>query len=138
MHLTGARFAQPFRRIREHLARSGWRYSPNDDGYDRELALFPEDVLGWLADSQPEQLEKVVRPASTEAEQEHARQKLLRRLRTALDLDPAKNGGVLHVLRNGFSELSAKFQMAQFKPATGLNPAACPAQPPSIPASRAD
>lgn len=109
--------------ICEHLAAHGWLYSPSDDGYDRELALFPEDVLGWLADSQPEQLEKVVRPASTDAEQEQARQKLLRRLRTALDLDPAKNGGVLHVLRNGFSELSAKFQMAQFKPATGLNPA---------------
>ena len=48
--------------ICEHLAANGWLYSPNDAGYDRERALFPEDVLGWLADTQPEQLEKVVKP----------------------------------------------------------------------------
>ncbi len=37
--------------IAEHLAASGWLYSPTDAGYDRELALFPEDVLDWLKGS---------------------------------------------------------------------------------------
>ena len=37
-----------------HLAAHGWLYSPNDDGYDRQRALFPDDVFGWLADTQPE------------------------------------------------------------------------------------
>ena len=31
--------------ICEYLAANGWLYSPNDDGYDRARALFPEDVL---------------------------------------------------------------------------------------------
>ena len=48
--------------ICEHLAAHGWLYSPTDAGYDRELALFPEDVFGWLADTQPEQLAKRVKP----------------------------------------------------------------------------
>lgn len=108
--------------ICEHLATHGWQYSPTDAGYDRELALFPEDVLGWLADTQPEQLDKVVRPDGSEAERAQDQQRLLRRLRKVLDLDPATNGGVLHVLRNGFKERSANLQMAQFRPATGLNP----------------
>ncbi|MCH9736509.1 MAG: hypothetical protein K0U78_18470 [Actinomycetia bacterium] len=46
--------------IAEYLAARGWRYSPNDHGYDRERALFGEDVLGWLGDTQPEQLAKVL------------------------------------------------------------------------------
>lgn len=32
--------------ICEHLAENGWLYSPTDAGYDRESALFPEDVFG--------------------------------------------------------------------------------------------
>ena len=34
--------------ICEHLAAHGWLYSPTDAGYDKDRALFPEDVLGWL------------------------------------------------------------------------------------------
>ena len=37
--------------IAEYLNGHGWLYSPDDTGYDKELALFPEDVLGWLADT---------------------------------------------------------------------------------------
>ena len=36
--------------LAEHLARNGWEYSKDDTGYDRELALFPADVFGWLED----------------------------------------------------------------------------------------
>ena len=32
----------------EHLASNGWLYSEDDARYDRELALFPEDVICWL------------------------------------------------------------------------------------------
>ncbi len=48
-----------------HLADHGWLHSPTDDGYDLELALFPEDVLGWLADTRPDQLAKRVKPDAT-------------------------------------------------------------------------
>ncbi len=108
--------------ICDHLHAHGWLYSPNDSGYDAELALYPEDVLGWLADTQPDELAKVVRTGGSDAERQQDEWQLLRRLRKVLDLDPATNGGVLHVLRNGFNERTAKLQMAQFKPATALNP----------------
>mgnify|MGYP003623937090 CR=1 FL=1 len=41
-----------------HLAANGWLLNDaaNDHArYDRSRALFPEDVLGWLQDSQPEE-----------------------------------------------------------------------------------
>ena len=40
--------------ICQYLAAHGWLYSPTDAGYERALALFPEDVFGWLAETQPE------------------------------------------------------------------------------------
>ena len=40
--------------IAEHLGEHGWFHSPSSEGYDKERALFPEDVLGWLEDTDPE------------------------------------------------------------------------------------
>ncbi len=113
--------------ICQHLAANGWLYSPDDTGYDKALALFPEDVLGWFADTQPTQYAKVVRPGDSLALQEAAKTLLLGRLVKALDNDPFKHGGTLNVLRNGFGFVppsggSVKVQLAQFRPATGLNP----------------
>ncbi|MEG9492780.1 MAG: DEAD/DEAH box helicase family protein, partial [Microbacterium aurum] len=113
--------------IAEHLAANGWLYSPTDAGYDRELALFPEDVLGWLADSQTAEFEKVVRPGDTEAQREAAGRGILARLSKALDNDPFKNGGTIRILHEGFSMVplhggAVKFKLAQFRPATTNNP----------------
>ena len=103
--------------IAEHLATNGWLYSPNDDGYDRERALFPEDVFGWLADTQPDELAKVTKTGS-QAE----RNQLLDRLVKVLDAPLESGGGTLNVLRKGFSHIAARFDMAQFKPESTLNP----------------
>lgn len=103
----------------EHLAAQGWLYSPNDPGYDRERALFPDDVLGWLAETQPEQLEKVVKPGSKDIAKQQAQ--LLDRLVKVLDTPLDNGGGTLNLLRKGFSHLAAKFQMCVFKPESTLN-----------------
>ena len=66
--------------IAEHLAAHGWDCSPTDAGYDRDLALFPDDVLGWLAETQRPEFEKVVRPGDTEAQREAASRSILTRL----------------------------------------------------------
>jgi type I restriction enzyme R subunit len=105
--------------LAEYLAAHGWLYSPNDDGYDRERALFPDDVLGWLADTQPEQLEKVVKPGSGDIVKQQAQ--LLDRLVKVLDSALDNGGGALNLLRKGFSHLAAKFQMCVFKPESTLN-----------------
>ena len=113
--------------ICEHLAANGWLYSPTDTGYDRQLALFPQDVLGWLADTQPDEYAKAVRPDDSPARQEAAKALLLKRLTKVLDIDPFKNGGTLEILRSGFGYIpptggSVKLRMAQFRPATSINP----------------
>lgn len=113
--------------IAEHLAASGWLYSLTAAGYDRELALFPDDVLRWLEESQPTEFAEVVRPTDTDAEREAAARGILTRLAKSLDLDPLKNGGTIRLLHEGFSMVplhgaAVKFRMAQFRPATTHNP----------------
>ncbi len=113
--------------IAEYLAANGWLYSPTDAGYDRELALFPEDVLGWLDDSQSTEFTKVVRADDTDAQRDAAARGILSRLAKSLDNDPLKNGGTIRILHEGFSIVplhggAVKFRLAQFRPATTNNP----------------
>ncbi|WP_172651083.1 type I restriction endonuclease subunit R [Rhodococcus opacus] len=107
--------------ICEHLAAHGWLYSPTDVGYDRELALFPEDVFDWLADTQADQLAKRVKKDLTGAPLKKAQRGVLNTLVKALGADPKANGGTLSVLRRGFKDLNAQFSMCQFRPNTSLN-----------------
>lgn len=103
----------------EHLAANGWLYSVNDIGFDKSRALFEEDIFGWLQDTQPEELAKVVKPGS--AQETKQRAQLLDRIRKVLDTPHDAGGGTISVLRNGFSHLNAKFRMCQFRPDSGLN-----------------
>ena len=41
-----------------HLTANGW-LEGDPQKYDRELALYPEDLIGWLRDTQPQELEKL-------------------------------------------------------------------------------
>ena len=104
--------------IAEYLAARGWLYSPNDDGYDHERALFPEDIFGWLADTQPDELTKVLK-RDTPVERGQVLDRLVKVLETPLE----SGGGTLNVLRKGFSHIAARFDLCQFKPESTLNPA---------------
>ncbi|MGW6655600.1 type I restriction endonuclease subunit R [Rhodococcus sp. NPDC055024] len=105
--------------IAEHLHAYGWQYSTNDSGYDRERAMFPEDVLGWLTDTQLTQLDKVIKPGSGDVAKQQ--DQLLDRVVKILDTPLENGGGTLNLLRKGFSHLSAKFQMCVFRPESTLN-----------------
>ncbi|MEW2484097.1 DEAD/DEAH box helicase family protein [Mycobacterium sp. NPDC049093] len=107
--------------ICEYLAEQGWLYSPTDTGYDRELALVTDDVFAWLADTQPDQLAKRVKPDLTGEALKKARAGVLATLVKQLGADPKANGGTLSVLRRGFKDLNAQFSMCQFRPNTTLN-----------------
>ena len=102
--------------------RTGGSHSKNDEGYDKVRALFPEDVFGWLEDTQPEELAKVLKPGASEADDRKSREQFLDRLAKALDASMETGGGTLNVLRNGFKRTPGKFKMCEFKPATTLNP----------------
>ena len=109
------------REICEHLAEHGWEYSPDDTGYDRDLALFSEDVFAWLQETQPTEWEKRVKPTDPPEAQAKSKAALLQRLAKALSSDLKADGGTLAVLRRGFSDFNARFAMCQFKPNSGLN-----------------
>jgi type I restriction enzyme R subunit len=101
--------------ICEHLAANGWLYSANDIGYDRERALFPEDLFAWLEATQPAAYEKALKAAKSPA-------KFLDVLTTALDKPLEHGGGTLNILRNGVQYISGgRLKIAQFRPETTLN-----------------
>ncbi|MGH2388150.1 MAG: type I restriction endonuclease, partial [Chloroflexota bacterium] len=96
------------------LAGAGWLYDPGDAArYDREHALFPDDLTAWISASQPQAWEALAR-----AHGANAATVIAERLRKTLD-----SQGTLHVLRNGFEMLGLRrpISMAQFKPALAMN-----------------
>ena len=99
----------------EHLRANGWLYAKTDAAvYDRELALFPADVLTWVQETQPDAWDALTKNHGGAADQT-----LLKRLRDSLN-----QSGTLSVLRHGFDVLGvkSKVRMAQFKPALAMNP----------------
>lgn len=104
------------------LASQGWLHSKDSSGYDKELAMFPEDVHAWLEETQRAEYEKIVKPSDSPEKQRNAKAALLRRLADTLDLPLDNGGGTLNILRRGFKHEVARFDMAQFKPADNLNP----------------
>ncbi|MER6007419.1 DEAD/DEAH box helicase family protein [Nonomuraea angiospora] len=101
--------------ICEHLAAHGWLYSADDTGYDRERALFPEDLFAWLEATQKSSYEKALKAAGSQA-------KFLDVLVTALDKPLEHGGGMLNILRSGVQYIGGgRLKMAQFRPETSLN-----------------
>jgi type I restriction enzyme R subunit len=98
-----------------YLKDHGWLYSANDTGYDRERALFPEDLFAWLEATQKPAYEKALKAAGSQA-------KFLDVLTTALDKPLEHGGGMLNILRNGVQYIGGgRLKTAQFRPETSLN-----------------
>ena len=95
----------------EHLTAHGW-LAGDPTRYNRALALYPDDVLGWLQESQPAMWAK--RKSFGNGATERA---VLERLAAQLDKE-----GALAVLRHGFKDGNATFQMCQFQPSHDFNP----------------
>ena len=108
--------------IRQMLA-NGWQLG-TPAGYNRELALYEEDVLGFIKDTQDEQWQKFCKlyPNNPEA-------KFLERVAAQLNkADPnaankeLRTFGTLGVLRNELRDRGTRFSLCQFKPEHNLNP----------------
>jgi type I restriction enzyme R subunit len=83
------------------------------DDYDRALCLLPRDALDFVLATQTKEWEKL--------KQHHGaavKEQFLKRLSREI-----ARRGALDVLRNGFKDSGCKFQMAFFRPASGLNEA---------------
>ena len=100
--------------IEAGLIRSGGYEKRAPEAYDEALALFPDDVTGFLKESQPVKWKslEISLGAKTSAT-------LLDSLSKELELK-----GTLHVLRHGFKCHGKTFRMAWFRPNTAMNPEA--------------
>ena len=105
------------------MVASGWQLG-TPSGYNRELAIYSEDLIGFVKDTQDDAWQKHCKnyPSDPEA-------KLLARVASQLDkADPnatskdLRTFGTLGVLRHGVKDRNAKFQLCQFKPEHDLNP----------------
>ena len=100
--------------IEAGLTSSGAYEKRGPNAFDEALALFPDDVSGFLKDSQPakwQALEALLGPKTAVT--------ALDSLSKELELK-----GTLHVLRHGFKCYGKTFRMAYFRPNTTMNPEA--------------
>jgi type I restriction enzyme R subunit len=99
--------------ILDQMQSHGWLLGESKN-YDKELALYPEDVISFIKTTQPDQWEKQLKIHAKNPEEA-----LLKTV--ARDLS-ASNKGTLWVLRNLVKDRGAKFSLCSFKPDHGLNP----------------
>ena len=97
-----------------HLGAHGWLHEPDAAArHDQARGLFPEDLLAWIRETQPQIWGNLSKTHGAAAET-----LLLDRLRATLDKQ-----GTLHVLRNGLDVVGLRQTIAlcQFRPAFGTN-----------------
>ncbi len=101
--------------LTDHLRAHGWAirtHLKDATGYSRELALYPDDLVAFVKETQPEEWAKFRRWHNGESEKMLAK-------RVAEQLD---RWGTLHLLRHGFKDRDARFFLCQFMPANRKNP----------------
>ncbi|AWO92414.1 type I restriction endonuclease subunit R [Bradyrhizobium diazoefficiens] len=86
----------------------------NPSNYDADRGLFPEDVVAHVKTSQSKKWQSLAELQGDAAEA------------TLIDalVKELASKGTLHVLRHGFKCFGKTYQMAAFKPASGMNPEA--------------
>ncbi|MEH6543015.1 MAG: DEAD/DEAH box helicase family protein [Porticoccaceae bacterium] len=107
----------------KQLVANGWLLG-KPENYNRELALYSEDILGFVKDTQDEQWQKFCALYPNNAEQT-----FLERVASQLNkADPnaadkaMRTFGTLGVLRHELRDRGTRFGLCQFKPEHDLNP----------------
>jgi len=107
----------------QQLIANGWLLG-QPENYNRELALYEEDVLGFVRETQPKQWETYTRLYPNNPEK-----KFLERVASQLNkADPnapnkqMRTFGTLGVLRHELRDRGTRFRLCQFKPDHDLNP----------------
>lgn len=98
--------------IEEALLQQGGYKKGQSSDFDAALGFFPSYVVQFLQQSQPKKWAKI-----QGIHKDQVGQKVVQRLQKEISLR-----GLLHVLRNGFTDYGVKFKMLFLKPVTQLNP----------------
>lgn len=85
--------------------------SKPSSGYDKELGLYPQDLLDFVRETQPQPWERLERIHGAKAGEKFCK-------RVARELD---RRGVVEVLRRGVEDLGARFKLVFFAPGSDLN-----------------
>jgi type I restriction enzyme R subunit len=109
--------------IISQLIANGWLLGKSEN-YNRELALYPEDLLAFVQSTQPEQWQKFCALYPNNGDE-----KFLARVANQLGkADPnaankdMRTFGTLGVLRHEIKDRNTRFKLCQFKPEHDLNP----------------
>jgi len=95
----------------DHLTSHGWLLG-EPGKYDRELALYTEDLVAFFGEAHPRQWEKFCRH-HPENPEHHLAVAVARQM---------ERQGTLHVLRHGFKDRGTRVRLCQFRPDHGMNP----------------
>ncbi|MBA2797140.1 type I restriction endonuclease subunit R [Aeromonas veronii] len=95
------------------LAASGWLVGESSH-YDKERALYPEDLIAFVQESQPEGWQKFSKFYGEQPER-HLLDGAVRQLKRS-------EGGTLWLLRNQIEDRGHRLKVASFKPDHDLNP----------------
>lgn len=119
--------------ICSELGERGWLYQNEGDsraaGWDPSLALVPGDVLHWLSTQYPAEYEKAIPADLTDGQRDKAERGLLTHLTkelskaTRVDTTGKPVGGLLGVLRTGFTYAQVGRPSAKFGPMMEFPPA---------------
>ena len=85
--------------------------SRDPNGYDKALGLYPQGLLDFVRETQPQQWERLERIHGAKAGEKFCK-------RVARELD---RRGVVEVLRRGVEDLGARFKLVFFAPGSDLN-----------------
>jgi len=97
--------------IEKHLLNSGYHKKYPAD-YDKDLCLIPDELIRFIQSTQPKEYEKLQRQYG-----EDTPDKLCYRISQLIS-----RKGILHVLRKGIKDRGVIFQLAYYKPSSGMNP----------------
>ncbi|WP_372364902.1 type I restriction endonuclease subunit R [Candidatus Uabimicrobium sp. HlEnr_7] len=99
------------REIVAKLTQNNWQEG-KPSNYDKDLALYPEDLLGFLKDTRPKEIEKLRQFYKDETENSICKM-VAKQMQTK---------GALKILREGVKDRGAKLKLCQFKPEHKANP----------------
>lgn len=85
--------------------------SRSPSGYDRKLGLYPQDLLDFVRETQPQEWARLERIYKAKAGEKFCK-------RVAHELD---RRGVVEVLRRGVEDVGARFKLVFFAPGSDLN-----------------
>lgn len=109
--------------IIDQMQAHGWQLGQSAN-YQRETALYEQDALAFVQNTQPDEWDKFCRVFPIDSER-HFTEALVKQLNKA-DINAtdraSRTYGTLGLLRHGLKIRNARFSLCQFKPEHDLNP----------------